>query len=96
MISSSNLMGMITSLRLIKSAQIRCWRFLNLMSVYNHKTMTACIKPLLTNTSQMEHNNMTAFYLLSHLQALPSIYYDFEYLFVKQRFSENGWYIVGD
>lgn len=87
-------MGMINSLCLIKSAQIRCWPFLNFMSVYNHKKMTACIKPFFTNTSQMEHNSMTAFYLLSHLQALPSIYYDFEYLFVKQRFSENGLYII--
>lgn len=51
-------------------------------------------KPLFTNTSQMEQNNMTAFYLLSNLQALPSIYYDFEYLFLKQQFSVNGLYIV--
>lgn len=39
----SNLTGMIPSLRFIKSAQIRCWRFLNFMSVYNHNAMTACI-----------------------------------------------------
>lgn len=34
---------------------------------------------------------MTAFYLISHLQALPSVYYG---LCVKQLFSEIGMHIV--